>query len=107
MSLNYMMCSRTPLTLVIRMEKNFIIRVLSKALSEVTNCSPMAFSKSWTLSYYSTEPLIQVVIFVLMNITLSRLDLSHRSNSATSACVLYSVTSSGFDFVTPLLPSNL
>ena len=79
--------------LVIRMEENFIIRVLDKALSKVTNCSPMDFSKSWTLSYCSIEPLIPVVIFVLMNNTLSRLDLSHYLNSSTSAGVLYSVAS--------------
>ena len=91
------MCSCTPLTVVIRMEENFIIRVLAKALSEVTNCSLMDFSKSWTLLYYSTEPLIPVVIFVLMNIKLSRLDLFHYSNSTTSAGVLSSVTSGGSD----------
>ena len=39
MSLICMMCSRTPLTLMIQMEENFIIRVLAKALSEVMNCS--------------------------------------------------------------------
>ena len=99
MSLICMMCSRTPLTLVIRMEENFVIKVLAKALSEVTNCSLLDFSKSWTLSYYSIEPLIPVVIFVLMNITFSQLDISHHSNSATSAGVLSSVTSGGFDFL--------
>ena len=99
MSLICMMCSLTPLTLVIRMEENFVIKVLAKALSEATNCSLMDFSKSWTLSYYSIEPLILEVIFVLMNITLSQLDISHHSNSATSAGVLSSVTSGGFDFL--------
>ena len=99
MSLIYMMCSRIPLTLVIRMKENFIIRVLVKALSEVTNCLPMAFNKSWTLSYCSIEPLIPVVIFVLMNITLSQLDFSHRSNSATSVGVLSSVTYGGSNFL--------
>ena len=88
------MCSRIPIKLVIQMEENFIIRVLAKALSEVTNCSPMALENLGP--YRIAQPR---VIFVLMNITLSRLDLSHRSNSATSTSVLFSATSGGSDFL--------
>ena len=78
MSIISMMCLRTRLMSMSFRDVNFIIRVLAKALSEVTNCSSIAFSNLRKFSCYSIEPRIPTLIFVLIYITLRRLDFSQR-----------------------------
>jgi len=72
-----------------------MIRVFAKVLSEVMNWSSMALSKSQTFSCWSTEPRIPAEILVLMNLTLSQLDRSHRSYSTMSVGLLSSVIAIG------------
>ena len=50
------------------MDKNHIISVLARDLSYVVNCSSIAFSKSLTLSCWSTKPWIPAEMVVFMNI---------------------------------------
>ena len=57
-------------------DENFIIRVSANALSEISNCSSMAFSKALTSLCWSTEPRIPADILVFMNMMLRRLDRS-------------------------------
>ena len=85
MSLISMICLRTPLIPVGFKDVNFIIRVLAKGLSKVTNCSSIAFSNSRTFSCRSIEPHIPALIFVLIYITLRRLDFSQRSYNRISS----------------------
>ena len=68
-----------------------MIRVFAKALSEEMNWSSIALRKSRTFSCWSTELCILAKILVLMNITLSWLDRTHGSHSATVVGLLSSV----------------
>ena len=94
-----MMCSRTPLMIVRRMEGNFLIRILSKA-----------FFKSDELFFNFFKKILEFLI--LLDKTLntnsdlclnennpSKLDLSYLSCSATSASVLRYVTAGGSSFL--------
>jgi len=76
-----------------------MIRVLAKALFEVMNWSSMALRRSQTFSCWLTKPRILAEILVLMNITLSRLDRSHRLYSTTSVGLLSSVIAGGSSFL--------
>ena len=91
MSLISMMCLHTPFTLVSLSDENFMIRVLTIALSEVGNYSSITLSNARTLVCSSIEPRIAVEILVLMNITLRRFDCSHCSWSTFSSLVSVSV----------------
>ena len=75
------------------------MNVLAKALFEVMNWSSIALSKSQTFSCWSIEPCIIAKILVLMNITLSQLDRSHRLYSATTAKLLSCVIAGGLSFL--------
>ena len=64
------------LTLVSLNDENFMIKALANALSEVINCSSIAFSNALMLVCCSTEPRILAKILNFMYMTLRRLDRS-------------------------------
>ena len=94
-----MMCLHTLLVLVSFRDVNFIIRVLAKAISEVTNCSSIALRNLRTFSCCLIEPRIPTLIFVLMYITLRRLHFSQHLYNRISSGVLVSMILYGSSFL--------
>lgn len=95
MSLISIMCSRTFLELSKVLLDSFFIRVLAKALSELTNCSSTAVMKSLALVHSGIEPRMPLMTWDFINMRLKRLDRSHRSCLAISVVVLLSVRAGG------------
>lgn len=95
-SLIYIMWSRSPITLVSFILDNFVIRVLTRALSNDSNCSSIAFNNCLILLHSVIEQWILAYMRVLMSIILKWLDRSFPPYKTTSTWVLVFAGVGGF-----------